>query len=78
MSKLEIFESLRQARLSKKLSQTELAKKLGMRQSQISDLERGATDPRLSTVRDVGRVLDLELVLVPRRLLAVIEGLVGA
>ncbi len=78
MAELSIFESLRQGRLQHKLNQTALAKKLGVRQSQISDLERAAVDPRLSTVQDVARVLDFELMLVPRQLIPVVKGLVRA
>ena len=73
-----ILERIREGRLAKHLNQTELAKKLGIRQSQISDLERGTVDPRLSTVQDVARVLDLELMLVPRQLLPVVKGLIRA
>lgn len=32
-------------------------------------------DPRLSTIENVARALDLELVLIPRQLIAVVEGL---
>src|SRR2546427_745041 len=46
-----ILERIREGRLAKHLNQTELAKKLGIRQSQISDLERGTVDPRLSPVQ---------------------------
>jgi transcriptional regulator with XRE-family HTH domain len=71
-----IAETLRQSRLLHALKQAEVANKLGMRQSQISTLERGLVSPRLSTVEDVARVLDLELMLVPRQLVPVVKGLV--
>jgi transcriptional regulator with XRE-family HTH domain len=58
------------------LKQADVARKLGMRQSQISTIERGLVSPRLSTVEDVARVLDMELVLVPRHLVPVVNGLV--
>jgi transcriptional regulator with XRE-family HTH domain len=78
MSNPTILEGIRERRLAKHLNQTELAQKLGIRQRQISDLERGTIDPRLSTVQDVARVLDLELMLVPRQLLPVVKGLIRA
>ena len=78
MAELRIAERLRERRVAQHLNQTELARKLGIRQSQISDLERGVVDPRLSTVRDVARVLDSELMLIPRQLLPVVQGLVRA
>lgn len=70
-----VGDSLRQARTSQGLSQTDLAAKLGIRQRQISDLERAANDPRLSTIQNVARALDLEVMLVPRHLITVIEGM---
>jgi hypothetical protein len=51
------------------------AQKLGLRQRQISDLERGTTDSRLSTIQNVARALDLDLMLIPRHLLAAVEAL---
>jgi transcriptional regulator with XRE-family HTH domain len=71
----QLFDRLRTARLDRQLTQQELAGKLGLRQRQISDLERAAMDPRLSTVQNVARALDLELMLVPRHLISLIEGL---
>ena len=71
-----IAETLRQSRLLHDLKQADVARKLGMRQSQISTIERGLVSPRLSTVEDVARVLDMELVLVPRHLVPVVNGLV--
>lgn len=76
MTAQTVLQTLRETRLERGLKQAELANKLGIGQSQISDLERAAVDPRLSTVQDVARVLDLELMLVPRQLIPVIDGLV--
>jgi transcriptional regulator with XRE-family HTH domain len=70
-----LFDVLRNSRLSRNLTQEELARKLGIRQRQISDLERSTMDPRLSTIQNVGRALDLELMLIPRQLISTIEGL---
>ncbi len=50
-------------------SQRELASKLKMKQSQISDIEAGKRDVRVSTIVELARCLGLELILVPRRLL---------
>lgn len=69
------FDVLRRARLNRHLSQQELARKLGLRQRQISDLERAAMDPRLSTIQNVARALDLELMLIPRHLISAVDGL---
>jgi transcriptional regulator with XRE-family HTH domain len=72
---LSLSEVLRDARQRKQLSQQDLARKLGLRQRQISDLERATTDSRLSTIQNVARALDLELMLIPRHLLAAVEAL---
>ena len=72
---LSLSDVLRDARQRKNLSQQEVAHKLGLRQRQISDLERAAADSRLSTIHNVARALDLELMLVPRHLIAAVEAL---
>lgn len=72
----EVIKSLKSARIEKKLKQSELGSKLGLPQSHISKIEKGATDPRLSTVSDMARLLDQELVLVPRAMLPAIRALI--
>jgi len=72
---LAISDVLREARLRQQLSQQKLAAKMGLRQRQISDLERRAIDARLSTIQNVARALDLELMLVPRHLISAVEAL---
>ncbi len=73
----EILKSLKKRRLELKFKQSELGSKLGLPQSHISKIEQGATDPRLSTVTDMARLLDQELLLVPRELLPVIKSLIS-
>lgn len=68
-------QALRVAREQKGLTQRALADSLGLRQRQISDLERAAMDPRFSTVQDVARALELEVALVPRHLVSTLDGL---
>ena len=70
-----LHAALRTARLNQHLTQQQLASRLGIRQRQVSDLERAVSDSRLSTIQDVARALDLELMLVPRRLIPIVEGL---
>ena len=70
-----LVAQLKAARQERQLSQQELAKKLGLRQRQVSDLERGKTDSRLTTVQNIARALDLELTLIPRPLISAVEAL---
>lgn len=67
--------ALREARLNRRLSQAELARKLGLRQRQISDLERATIDSRLSTIQNVARALGLELMLIPSHLISAVDAL---
>lgn len=71
-----IIEQLKSARQAMDLTQSEVGQKLGLPQSHVSKIEQGVTDPRLSTVTDMARVLDQELVLVPRQLLPQLRTLV--
>jgi transcriptional regulator with XRE-family HTH domain len=70
-----LAEILKATRLSQQLSQAELAGKLGLRQRQISDLERATIDPRLSTIHNVARALGLELMLIPHHLISAVNAL---
>lgn len=71
-----ILNRLKIARQEKGLKQSEFGNKLGLPQSHISKIERGETDPRLSTVVDMARIVDRELILVPRRLAPVIRQMI--
>jgi transcriptional regulator with XRE-family HTH domain len=70
-----IMEALRTARESKRLTQRELSALAGVPQAHISKIERGGVDLRLSSLIEIARVLDLEVVLVPRKLIPVIEAI---
>jgi transcriptional regulator with XRE-family HTH domain len=62
-----IGRTLRDAREARGLSQRALSAKAGVPQSHISKIENGAVDLRVSSLVELARVLDLELVLVPRK-----------
>lgn len=62
-----IGRRLRDAREARGLSQRALSAKAGVPQSHISKIENGAVDLRVSSLIALARVLDLELVLVPRK-----------
>jgi len=73
----KIIKLLKQHRIDKSLSQSDFGNKLGFPQSHISKIEKGGTDPRLSTITDMARLLDQELVLVPRELLPAVQALIN-
>lgn len=72
-----IIAQLKAARREQGMKQSELGKKLGLPQSHVSKIEHGATDPRLSTVTDMARLLDYELMPVPRQLVPHIASLLS-
>jgi len=57
---------LRRFRRKRDLNQTELAKQAGVRQGTVSQVENGLETVKLTTVMDLLRVLDLEIVVQPR------------
>jgi transcriptional regulator with XRE-family HTH domain len=73
----EIIKALRTARTAKGLKQKELGEKLGLPQSHISKIEKGETDPRLSTIEDMARLTGMELMLVPGHLVSAVRAVVS-
>ncbi len=57
----ELIRSVMDKRLKKKLSQAQLAKKIGTRQSAISRLEGGDSNPSFKFLQKVARALDARL-----------------
>ena len=74
MYKIEhIAQILRKARKSKALSQRALSNKLGIPQSHISHIENSMVDLKTSTLIELARSLDLELMLIPRPLINTVK-----
>lgn len=73
----DIIKSLKSIRIETGLNQTELGSKLGLPQSHVSKIEQGSVDPRLSTITDMARLLDQELIMIPRSLLPVVKALLN-
>ncbi|MCU7892433.1 MAG: helix-turn-helix domain-containing protein [Candidatus Thiodiazotropha sp. (ex Ustalcina ferruginea)] len=73
-----LAEALKTARQRKKLSQRGLSQAAGMPQAQISKIENAAVDMRVSTLIELARTLDLELMLVPRKHVFAVRSIVGA
>lgn len=71
-----IANTLRDARKTRGLSQRALGAKAGVPQSHISKIENGAVDLRTSSLVELARVLDLELMLVPRKAIPAVQAIV--
>ncbi|WP_136618575.1 MULTISPECIES: helix-turn-helix domain-containing protein [Mesorhizobium] len=74
----DIIQTLRGARKDKGLSQRKLSARVGLPQSHISKIESGATDLRLSSLVQLARSLDYEVVIVPRKALSAVKAVVVA
>jgi len=71
-----IQEQIRHAREARGFTQSDLGSRIGQPQSAVSRIERGG-DLRLSTLLEMARVLDLEPMLIPKRLVPAVQALVG-
>lgn len=72
----DLLKSLAAARQSRGWSQRELGVQAGLPQAHISAIENGKVVPRFDTLLDLVRVLDFDLLLVPRPLVPVVQALV--
>jgi transcriptional regulator with XRE-family HTH domain len=68
-------EALREQRRKHSWSQAEFGERIGLGQEHVSNIERGKTSPRVDTLLDVVRALDLDLVLIPRTLVPSVQAL---
>ncbi len=71
----ELAKSIKLARNKKGISQRALSSKIGIPQSHLSKIENGIVDLQTSSLIEIARALDLELVLVPRSLLPIIQSI---
>src|SRR5580658_3431579 len=70
-----LTSGLRSAREARGLSQRALAAQAKIPQSHLSKIEAGAVDLQLSSLLELARGLDLEVMLVPRKLVPAVEAL---
>jgi transcriptional regulator with XRE-family HTH domain len=73
---LDLRNSIKEARAKRGWGQRELAAAIGLQQPHISALESGEIVPRFDTLLDIIRVLDLDLLLVPRSLVPAVQSLI--
>jgi transcriptional regulator with XRE-family HTH domain len=68
-------QDLIKARQKRGWSQAELGQRVGLPQMHISAIETGKVVPRFDTLLELVRVLDYDLLLVPRDLVPVVQSL---
>lgn len=66
---------LKEARRKRGWSQAELGRRAGLPQMHISGIESGKIVPRFDTLLDLVRVLDHDLLMVPRALVPAVQAL---
>jgi transcriptional regulator with XRE-family HTH domain len=71
-----IGETLKAARARKGWSQRMLSSRAGLPQGHISRIENGAVDLKMSSLIELARTLDLDLVLAPRAALPAVQALI--
>lgn len=71
----KIASEIKAARQKKGLSQKALSLKVGIPQSHLSKIEKGVVDLQTSTLIQISRALDLELVLVSKNYLSAVQAL---
>jgi transcriptional regulator with XRE-family HTH domain len=72
----EIRRELKNARHKRGWSQAELGRRASLPQMHISGIESGKIVPRFDTLLDLVRVLDFDLLMVPRALVPGVQALV--
>jgi predicted transcriptional regulator len=72
-----LAQQLRAARRERRITQKALGQRMGLPQSHISAIEGGKVDPRLSSILELARLLELEPMLIPRDRVLAVRALLG-
>jgi transcriptional regulator with XRE-family HTH domain len=75
---VELRDQIKRARAKRGWGQRQLGAVVGLPQPHISAIESGEIVPRFDTLLDLLRVLDLDLLLVPRPLVPAVQSLIRA
>ncbi len=67
---------LKESRRKRGWSQAELGRRAGLPQMHISGIESGKIVPRFDTLLDLARVLDYDLLMIPRALVPAVQALI--
>jgi len=73
-----LLAHLREVREASRTSQRALSERTGLTQSHISQIESRKLEPGLSSFIELARALDLEPILVPKKLLPAVLGIIRA
>jgi transcriptional regulator with XRE-family HTH domain len=71
----DLIRQIRDRRTEAGISQRALSARSGLTQGHISQIETGTLEPGLSSFIDMARALDLEVTLVPKKLLPAVQGI---
>ena len=72
----DLRRTLKEAREKRGWTQRDLASRLGLTQTHISGIESGKIVPRYDTLLELVRILDRDLLMVPRALVPMVQALV--
>jgi len=68
--------ALKEVREKRAWTQRDLASRIGLTQTHISGIESGKIVPRYDTLLELVRILDRDLLMVPRALVPVVQSLI--
>ncbi len=71
-----ISRALRAAREAKGLRQSELARMVGIDSGHLSRIESGKLNPKVTTLTELARALDLEIMLIPRKQVPIAKAMI--
>jgi transcriptional regulator with XRE-family HTH domain len=71
----DLVQVVKDLRTEERISQRALSERSGLTQAHISQIETGRSEPGLSSFIDMARALDLEVVLVPKKLVPAVQGI---
>jgi transcriptional regulator with XRE-family HTH domain len=71
----DMRRTLKEAREKRSWTQRDLASRLGLTQAHISGIESGKIVPRYDTLLELVRILDRDLLMVPRALVPAVQSL---
>ena len=72
----DMRRALKEVREKRSWTQRDLASRLGLTQAHISGIESGKIVPRYDTLLELVRILDRDLLMVPRALVPVVQALI--